>query len=82
MCRTPKDKIHSWVNMDDHKQIHAFATYLRTIPGLHLFKIFAIYMSYHDINRLFNHLARDRSEDDLRELERLWNEFIKKDKDV
>lgn len=68
--------------MDDCIQIHAFATYLRTIPGLHLFKIFTTYTSYYDINRLFNRLARDQSEDDLRELERLWNEFIKKDKDV
>jgi len=78
----PKDEIHSRGNMHDYKQIHSFATYLRTIPGLRLFKIFTSYTLYYDINRLFNDLARDHSEDDLRELERLWNEFIKKDKDV
>lgn len=60
-----------------NEQIHLFATKLRQIDGLHLFKIFTIYTSYHDIDRLFNHVARDRNEVDLRELERLWNEFIR-----
>jgi hypothetical protein len=58
------------------EQIHQFATKLRQIKGLHLFKIFTTYTSYHDINLLFNHLARDRKEEDLRQLEKLWNEFI------
>ena len=56
--------------------IHQFATKLRQIEGLHLFKIFTIYTSYDNINLLFNHLARDQKEADLRELEKLWNEFI------
>jgi len=60
-----------------NKQIHLFATKLRQIEGLHLFKIFTTYTSYHDINLLFNHLARDQKEADLRELEKLWNEFIR-----
>jgi hypothetical protein len=57
--------------------IHLFATKLRQIEGLHLFKIFTIYTSYDNINLLFNHLARDQKEADLRELEKLWNEFIR-----
>jgi hypothetical protein len=32
---------------------------------------------YHNIDALFNHLARDQKEADLRELEKLWNEFIR-----
>jgi hypothetical protein len=59
------------------EQIHLFATKFRQIDGLHLFKIFTTYTSYHDINLLFNHLARDQKEADLRELEKLWNEFIR-----
>jgi len=59
-----------------NEQIHRFATKLRQIDGLHLFKIFTTYTSYHDINLLFNHLARDQKEADLRKLEQLWNEFI------
>ena len=58
------------------EQIHLFATKLRQIEGLHLFKIFTTYTSYRDINMLFNHLARDQKEADLRKLEQLWNEFI------
>jgi hypothetical protein len=57
--------------------IHLFAAKLRQIDGLHLFKIFTIYTSYHNIDMLFNHLARDQKEEDLRKLEKLWNEFIK-----
>lgn len=57
-------------------KIHQFATKLRQIKGLHLFRIFTIYTSYADINLLFNHLARDQTEEDLRQLEKLWNEFI------
>jgi hypothetical protein len=58
------------------EQIQLFATKLRQIRGLHLFKIFTIYTSYGNIDALFNHLARDQKESDLRELEKLWNEFI------
>ena len=57
--------------------IHQFATKLRQIEGLHLFKIFTIYTSYDNIDTLFNHLARFHKEADLRELEKLWNEFIR-----
>ena len=60
-----------------NKQIHLFATKLRQIEGLHLFKIFTIYISYDNIDTLFNHLARFHKEADLRELEKLWNEFIR-----
>ena len=56
--------------------IHQFATKLRRIDGLHLFKIFTIYTSYHNIDLLFNHLGRDQKEEDLRQLEKLWKEFI------
>ena len=59
------------------EQIHQFATKLRQIDGLHLFKIFTIYTSYHNIDLLFNHLGRDQKEEDLRQLEKLWNEFIR-----
>ena len=62
-------------NMNKH--IHLFATKLRQIEGLHLFKIFTIYTSYDNIDTLFNHLARFHKEADLRELEKLWNEFIR-----
>ena len=58
------------------EQIHQFATKLRQIDGLHLFKIFTIYTSYHNIDLLFNHLGRDQKEEDLRQLEKLWKEFI------
>ena len=58
------------------EQIHQFATKLRQIDGLHLFKIFTIYTSYHNIDLLFNNLGRDQKEDDLRQLEKLWKEFI------
>ena len=60
-----------------NKLIHLFATKLRQIEGLHLFKIFTIYTSYDNIDTLFNHLARFHKEADLRELEKLWNEFIR-----
>ena len=59
------------------EQIHLFTTKLRQIEGLHLFKIFTIYTSYRDINMLFNQLAQYQKEADLRELERLWDEFIR-----
>jgi hypothetical protein len=66
--------------MSDYKEIAAFTTHLRTIPGLHLFRIFSKYTSLTHIDHLFNYLAQRESEEDLRELERMWNEFIKKDK--
>jgi hypothetical protein len=59
------------------EQIHRFATKLRQIEGLHLFKIFTLYTSYDNIDTIFNHLARFHKEADLRELEKLWNEFIR-----
>ena len=76
----PKDKPYSMANMSDYKQIRAFTTHLRTIPGLYLFRIFSKYTSLIDIDPIFNTLAKCESEEDLRELERMWNEFIKKDK--
>ena len=60
-----------------NKQIHLFATKLRQIEGLHLFKIFTLYTSYDNIDTIFNHLARFHKEADLRELEKLWNEYIR-----
>lgn len=62
-----------------HKQMYDFATKLRQIDGLHLFKIFMIYRSYiplNDINQLFNALAEREKEADLRALEKLWDKFI------
>ena len=61
---------------DDRVKIHEFATTLRTIPGLHLFRIFMVYTPITDIDRLFNQMATREAETDLRELERLWDEFI------
>ena len=61
------------------KKMYDFATKLRQIDGLHLFKTFMKYSSYiplNDINQLFNALATREKEADLRELEKLWNEFI------
>jgi len=61
-----------------YKQLTDFATKLRQIDGLHLFKIFMKYTSvgYNDINQLFNFLAKHEKENDLRKLEKLWAEFI------
>ena len=61
------------------KKMYDFATKLRQIDGLHLFKTFMMYRSYiplNDINQLFNALATREKEADLRELEKLWDEFI------
>jgi hypothetical protein len=69
--------------MSHYKEIAEFATHLRTIPGLYLFRIFSKYTKYNSLSHidlLFNQLATCESEEDLRELERMWNEFIKKDK--
>ena len=61
---------------DDRMKIQEFATTLRAIPGLHLFRIFMMYSPITDIDRLFNQMATREAETDLRELERLWDEFI------
>lgn len=62
-----------------YKQLTDFATKLRQIDGLHLFKIFTKYTlaGFIDINQLFNYLAKKEKEDDLRKLEKLWDVFIK-----
>jgi len=54
-----------------------FAAKLRRINGLYLFNIFMKYRSFTTINTLFNYLATHEKETDLRQLEKLWNEFIK-----
>ena len=64
--------------MSNHfQQISNFITHLRSIDGLYYFKIFSKYKSYASIgiNPLFNSLAERESEEDLRELERMWIEF-------
>jgi hypothetical protein len=58
-------------------KIHEFASHLRKINGLYLFKIFTKYTCFTDINILFNYIAQKEKEDDLRQLERLWGLFIK-----
>lgn len=65
--------------MSYYKQFNDFATKLRGIDGLHLFKIFMPYLSkgFNDINQLFNNLAKNEKENDLRQLEKMWDEFIK-----
>ena len=56
--------------------INEFASQLRKINGLYLFKIFSRYTVIRTIDNLFNYLAQKESEEDLRELERLWDLFI------
>ena len=63
--------------MSDFIKIQEFATKLRTISGLYLFKIFSKYSHFSRIDTLFNYLATKESEDNLRTLERLWRLFIK-----
>jgi hypothetical protein len=58
-------------------KIVEFTSHLRKINGLYLFKIFTKYTCITDIDRLFNHLAEKEKEADLRQLERLWDLFIK-----
>lgn len=58
-------------------EIVDFTTQLRSINGLYLFKIFAKYTAIRDIHSLFNFLAQRESEEDLRKLEKLWENFIK-----
>ena len=66
--------------MSDHKPIKEFIAYLRTIPRDFLFMILSKYTSLSDIDTLYNDLAKCESEEDLRKLEQMLNEFIKKDK--
>jgi len=62
-----------------HEQVKKFTTELRSIKGLHLFKIFSKYLPLaSDIEHLFNYLGQREKEEDLRQLEALWAEFIKK----
>ena len=63
--------------MADFIKIQEFATQLRHIKGLYLFKIFSKYSHFTTINTLFNYLAEKESEDNLRTLERMWRLFIK-----
>jgi hypothetical protein len=35
------------------------------------------YINFNGVNSLFNYLATREEETDLRQLEKLWNEFIK-----
>jgi hypothetical protein len=62
--------------MSDHKDIVKFTTCLRKIEGLRLFRIFTKYTSLIDIQNVFNCLGKCENESDLRELERLWEEFM------
>jgi len=60
-----------------YTQITKFATKLRRIDGLYLFNIFMKYNNFIHINSLFNYLAKNEKESDLRKLEKLWDEFVK-----
>ena len=60
-----------------YKQITDFASKLRRINGLYLFNIFMKYINFININSLFNYLATNEKEADLRKLEKLWDEFMK-----
>ena len=66
--------------MSDYHNIIEFSTRLRKIEGLYLFRIFSKYRTLIDIEVLFNCLATTESESDLRELECLWEEFMKEKK--
>jgi len=59
-----------------YREITEFAAKLRRINGLYLFNIFMKYINFNGINTLFNYLATREKETDLRQLEKLWNEFI------
>ena len=59
-----------------HREITEFAAKLRRINGIYLFDIFMKYINFNGINTLFNYLATHEKETDLRQLEKLWNEFI------
>ena len=60
-----------------HRELTDFAAKLRRIDGLYLFNIFMKYINFNGVNSLFNYLATLEKETDLRQLEKLWNEFIK-----
>jgi len=64
-------------NMSDHQRIAEFTAHLRSIEGLRLFKIFSKYTSFSDIMNLFNYLGKCESEETLRELEHMWEKFVK-----
>jgi len=66
--------------MSDYRNIIEFSTRLRKIEGLYLFRIFSKFRTLIDIEVLFNCLATTESESDLRELERLWEEFMEEKK--
>jgi hypothetical protein len=72
--------------MSDHQRIAEFTAHLRSIEGLRLFKIFSKYTAFKNIMNLFNFLAAHESEETLRELEHMWEEFVKeeeqKDKNI
>jgi hypothetical protein len=72
--------------MSDYKRIDEFTAHLRSIKGLRLFKIFSKYTPIKNIMNLFNYLAAHESEETLRELEHMWEEFVKeqeqKDKNI
>ena len=63
-------------SMSDYHNIVEFTTRLRKIEGLHLLRIFSRYKTIIDIQVIFNCIAQSESEETLRELERLWEEFI------
>ena len=63
--------------MSERQQINDFATHLRKIEGLRLFKIFSkYYKGYDRIDVVFNLVAEKEAEAELRELEHMWYEFI------
>lgn len=63
--------------MSDYDNIVEFTARLRKIEGLYLLRIISKYRTIIDIQVLFNCIASTESEADLRELERLWEEFMK-----
>ena len=63
--------------MSDYHNIVEFTARLRKIEGLYLLRIISKYRTIIDIQVLFNCIASTESEADLRELERLWEEFMK-----
>jgi len=66
--------------MSDYDNIVEFTARLRKIEGLRLFHIFSKYVNSIYIERLFNILALYESEETLRELEGLWEEFMEEKK--
>jgi len=66
--------------MSDYHNIVEFTARLRKIEGLRLFHIFTKYTSTIHIEPLFNCLGQYESEETLRELEGLWDEFMEEKK--